>query len=109
MKETTKKTTKKVAETKKKTSGKYPFEQVDKETLKKKITTIITSVQITQVTDKRFPANKSKKSYENDQKKLIATIEEILVKAGLADDVTIITNEDGSLAVQVFKTEEGGK
>lgn len=73
---------------------------------KSKKTTIVTTVELTVVTDKKFPANKSQKSYEKDAQVLVGKIKDLLKKLDTVDDVSIVTREDGSLAVQVFKMEE---
>lgn len=81
-------------------------EVIDASRKKVKKTTIVTTVELTVVTDKKFPANKSQKSYEKDAQALVVKIKDLLRELNTVDDVSIVTREDGSLAVQVFKMEE---
>ncbi|MBQ0089525.1 MAG: hypothetical protein KBT27_09365 [Prevotellaceae bacterium] len=75
-----------------------------------KETVIETTVSVTQVTRKKFPVNKSKKSYEEDSKRLMKKILELIKQSDDPDldtvsDICIRTNENGHLEVQIFQTE----
>lgn len=78
--------------------------------MKAKETTIVTTVEITQITNKRFPVNKKKGSYEKDAKVLLNKIFGLINVSQDEDlktiqDIKISTNENGELSVQVFTTE----
>lgn len=81
----------------------------------KKETEIVTTVKITQITTKSFPANKTHKSYEKDAKRMVHAIAKCILGETLSEeddviletihDLDIVTGEDGTLMVQVFKRE----